>query len=76
MAIVWLIYSLILLIFFVIGWTCVYHAKKYGMPRDLTKKATMIYLALMLLIIVISIVIVLQNGADAPLNFHNIRLIK
>jgi len=74
MAIVWLVYILSLLIFLVVGWTGVFHAKKYGIPGDLTKKAAIIYIVLMVFIMVFTISVVLRNGADAPLNLNNIRV--
>lgn len=73
MVIVWLVYILSLLIFLVIGWTGVFHAKKYGIPGDLTKKAAVIYIILMTMVIVLTISVVLNNGADAPLNLNNLK---
>ena len=74
MAVVWLVYILLLLIFFVVGWACVFHAKRYGIIGDLAGKAIVIYIILMLSIIIVSVFIVLQNGASAPLNLQDIRI--
>lgn len=74
MIIAWLVYILALMIFFVIGWTGVFHAKKYGMTGDLTKKATTIYITLMVIIILITVFVVLKTGADAPFSIQNLKL--
>jgi len=74
MAIVWVVYILALLIFLVVGWTGVFHAKKYGIPGDFTKKAATIYIALMIVIILSTIFIALNNGADASLHLNNLKV--
>lgn len=73
MAVVWLVYILSLLIFFIVGWTGVFHAKKYGISGDLTKKVAAIYVILMISVIIISVFVVLKNGADAPLKLPNLK---
>ncbi len=74
MIIAWLVYFFALLIFLFVGLTGIHHAKKYRIKGDLTKKATIIYVTLMALVIIITILAVLKNGANAPLNLSNFRV--
>lgn len=72
MIVVWLVYFLALMVFLFFGWTGVYHARKYSLPGDLTKKAALIYVVLLVSIVFITVFLVLQNGADAPIKFPKI----
>lgn len=74
MLVVWLVYILALVIFFFFGWTGVYHARKYGIPGDFTKKAAVIYAALILFIVFLTASLALKNGADAPIKFPKINV--
>lgn len=60
MVIVLLLYFIGLLIFFIIGAVGVFHAFKYKMPGDSAIKGTYAFIAVSLLIIVVSFVFILK----------------
>lgn len=73
MLIIWLLYLIFLIIFFIIGWTAAFYAKKYSTPGDLTKKATLIYAVFMFSIALISMIVVINNGVNASFSLEDFK---
>ncbi|OIP22300.1 hypothetical protein COX95_00540 [bacterium CG_4_10_14_0_2_um_filter_33_32] len=70
MIIIWLIYTFALIVFFVIGWTGVYHVRKFSISGDLTQRAITLYVSIMIVIALVSIFFVLKNGASASFDIN------
>ena len=74
MIIAWLVYFIALLIFLFVGLMGIHHARKYRIKGDLTKKATIIYVTAIAIVIIVTILAVFRNGAFIPLNLSNFRI--
>lgn len=72
MIVAWAVFILAIIIFSIVGWTGIYHAKKFRIERDLTSIAVNIYVIVMLSIIIVTVVLVLINGADASVSLPSL----
>lgn len=67
----WLVFVLAIIIFSVVGWTGIFHAKRYKIPGDLTGLAVNLYLFAMVSIVALVILLVFLNGVNAPIVLPN-----
>lgn len=67
MVVAWLVFILSIIIFFAIGWTGIFHAKKFKIPGDYAELAVNIYVISMLSIIILVVLFVFINGANVPI---------